>query len=192
MDYRTNTRVRLALTLGSLLAVAGPVAAHVRLISPNGGEVFVPGSTVTITWTIQIQHSLQNWDLWYSETGPNGPWIPIVMDLARGSGSVGSIHEYDWVVPATMTDQGRVRVRMDNVGTNYEDISDSNFFITCYADCDQSTGVGELDLFDFLCFQNSFVGSEPYACDCDTTTGPLVCDLFDFLCFQNAFVGGCP
>ena len=62
----------------------------------------------------------------------------------------------------------------------------------CYADCDQSTGIGVLDLFDFLCFQGSFVNGEPYACDCDTSTGPLVCDLFDFLCFQGAFVGGCP
>ncbi len=62
----------------------------------------------------------------------------------------------------------------------------------CYPDCDTSTGVGTLDLFDFLCFQNSFVNGEVYACDCDTSTGPLVCDLFDFLCFQNAFVGGCP
>jgi len=63
---------------------------------------------------------------------------------------------------------------------------------TCYADCDKSSGNGVLDLFDFLCFQGSFVSGEPYACDCDTTTGPLVCDLFDFLCFQGAFVGGCP
>ena len=61
----------------------------------------------------------------------------------------------------------------------------------CYADCD---GSGMLDLFDFLCFQDSFVNGEPYACDCDTTTGtnPPVCDIFDFLCFQNAFVAGCP
>ena len=64
--------------------------------------------------------------------------------------------------------------------------------MTCYADCDQSIGPGVLDIFDFLCFQNSFVNSEPYACDCDITTGPLVCDLFDFLCFQDAFVAGCP
>ena len=62
---------------------------------------------------------------------------------------------------------------------------------TCYADCDQSTGIGVLDIFDFLCFQNSFVNGEPYACDCDTSTG-TVCDIFDFLCFQDAFVGGCP
>ena len=64
--------------------------------------------------------------------------------------------------------------------------------MTCYADCDPSTGIGILDIFDFLCFQNSFVSGNPYACDCDTTTGQGVCDIFDFLCFQDAFVAGCP
>ena len=56
----------------------------------------------------------------------------------------------------------------------------------CYPDCDQS---GALDIFDFLCFQNSFVLGEPYACDCDPDPA---CDIFDFLCFQDAFVAGCP
>jgi hypothetical protein len=54
----------------------------------------------------------------------------------------------------------------------------------CYADCDENA---VLDLFDFLCFQNAFVGGEGYA-DCDGGGG---LDLFDFLCFQNEFVGGC-
>ena len=57
---------------------------------------------------------------------------------------------------------------------------------SCYADCDPN---GVLDIFDFLCFQNSFVLGEPYACECDPDP---VCDIFDFLCFQNAFVAGCP
>ena len=57
---------------------------------------------------------------------------------------------------------------------------------TCYADCDRS---GVLDIFDFLCFQNSFVLGESYACECDPDPA---CDIFDFLCFQNAFVAGCP
>jgi len=61
-----------------------------------------------------------------------------------------------------------------------------------YVPYNMAIGAGVQDIFDFLCFQNSFVGGEPYACDCDTTTGPLVCDLFDFLCFQGAFVNGCP
>ena len=60
--------------------------------------------------------------------------------------------------------------------------------VTCYADCDQSTGLGVLDIFDFLCFQNAFVNFGPYA-DCD---GNNLLDIFDFLCFQNAFVAGCP
>lgn len=65
--------------------------------------------------------------------------------------------------------------------------------VTCFhADCDQSTGVGVLDMLDFLCFQSAFVVSAPYACQCDTSTGPDVCDVFDFLCFQEEFVAGCP
>ena len=62
----------------------------------------------------------------------------------------------------------------------------------CYADCDTSTGVGVLDIFDFLCFGNRFSVGDPYACDCDTSTGLGVCDIFDFLCFGNAFNAGCP
>ena len=31
----------------------------------------------------------------------------------------------------------------------------------CYADCDTSTGVGVCDVFDFLCFQDAFVGGCP-------------------------------
>jgi ketosteroid isomerase-like protein len=55
----------------------------------------------------------------------------------------------------------------------------------CYADCDES---GELDFFDFLCFQDAFAAGEPYA-DCDGS-GEL--DFFDFLCFQDEFAAGCP
>ena len=55
---------------------------------------------------------------------------------------------------------------------------------SCYADCD---GSGELDIFDFLCFQNAFGAGSPEA-DCD---GSGVLDLFDFLCFQNEFAAGC-
>ena len=61
----------------------------------------------------------------------------------------------------------------------------------CYPDCDQSTGPGVLDIFDFLCFSNLFDGGAPFACDCDVSTGPGVCDIFDFLCFSNSFSQGC-
>ena len=56
---------------------------------------------------------------------------------------------------------------------------------TCYPDCDES---GELDFFDFICFQNAFAAGDPYA-DCDESGAH---DFFDFICFQNAFAAGCP
>ena len=62
---------------------------------------------------------------------------------------------------------------------------------TCYADFDESTGPGVLDIFDYLAFQNLFLERDPQACDCDTTTAPGVCDVFDFLCFQASFAAGC-
>ena len=65
-------------------------------------------------------------------------------------------------------------------------------YTACYADCEASTGLGALDIFDYLCFQHRFVTADPYACDCDTSTGNGICDLLDFLCFQRAFLAGCP
>ena len=62
---------------------------------------------------------------------------------------------------------------------------------TCYADFDESTGPGVLDIFDYLAFQSLFLERDPQACDCDTSTGPAVCDVFDFICFQAAFAAGC-
>jgi hypothetical protein len=54
----------------------------------------------------------------------------------------------------------------------------------CYPDFD---GNGDLDLFDFLAYVNTFNAGDNGA-DCDNN-GAL--DLFDFLCFVNAFNAGC-
>jgi photosystem II stability/assembly factor-like uncharacterized protein len=56
--------------------------------------------------------------------------------------------------------------------------------ISCSADCD---GTGELDLFDFLCFQNLFSAGDPRA-DLDAD-GQFT--FFDYLVFQTLFAGGC-
>jgi hypothetical protein len=89
----------------------------------------------------------------------------------------------------------RVVYTVSGEGANQEFSGNQMDVVTgnpCYSDCDTTTGVGVLDIFDFLCFQNRFEAGAPYACDCDTSTGPGVCDVFDFLCFQNDFAAGCP
>ncbi len=54
----------------------------------------------------------------------------------------------------------------------------------CNADCE---GDCDLDIFDFLCFQNEWAANSTYG-DCENDGD---WDVFDFLCFQNLFAGGC-
>jgi len=62
---------------------------------------------------------------------------------------------------------------------------------TCYANCDDSTGLPLLNVNDFVCFQNRFAAGDPYA-NCDGSTTPPVLNVNDFLCFVNQFAIGCP
>ena len=129
-------RVLPVITIRSLLVAAVVLAcsataarAHVTLDDPNGGEVLEVGSVFTIEWHINIAHNLQNWDLWYSTTGSSGPWTTLAMNLPAGSGAVGSVHTYDWTVADVVDDSVWVRVRMDNSGTDYYDVSNAPFSI---------------------------------------------------------------
>lgn len=138
-----------------LFLTANSASGHVQLDDPNGGEVLEVGSMFTIEWHILIQHNQLNWDLWYSTTGPAGPWIVIAMDLPPGSFNVGSVHTYEWLIPDAVSDQVRVRVRMDNAGTDYEDISNGDFSIVpappnCPWDMDGCGIVGASDLLALL------------------------------------------
>ena len=110
----------------------------------------------------------QLWIRQFGTTGPDGAYA-LTPDGAGG------------VMVA-----GWTRGSLGGPNAGRADVFLARFAESCYADCDQS---GVLDIFDFLCFQNSFVNGEPYACDCDPNPA---CDIFDFLCFQNAFVAGCP
>ncbi len=120
-------RMAMAVLIAALAAV--PASAHVILDAPNGGEQLEEGSAFTVTWHILIAHDLQNWDLWYSTEGANGPWISIAQNLPAGSGQAGSVHTYDWTVPDAADDTVWVRVRMDNSGADYYDVSNAPFSI---------------------------------------------------------------
>ncbi len=93
--------------------------------------------------------------------------------------------------PVISSDAGEYFARIENECSS-TDTTAAVLTVTCYPDCDPSTGKGVLDIFDFLCFANRFDARDAYACDCDTSSGLGVCDLFDFLCFGNAFAAGCP
>jgi len=105
----------------AIIILVGSAKAHVGLDFPVGGETFTAGENVNIQWHIEIQHTLKNWDLFYSTDG-GVTWEIIQLDLDP------SILNYVWKVPRVATQQARIRIYMDNVATDYEDVS-GNFTI---------------------------------------------------------------
>lgn len=99
----------------------GYAAGHVRLDAPNGGEVFIVGDTLSISWTLEIPHNQKNWDLYFSPDG-GVTWDTLKADLPTSQFS------YDWIVPDSMTEQAQIQIFMDNEGTDYSANSD-NFTI---------------------------------------------------------------
>ena len=105
-------------------ALPAPASAHVGLYLPNGGQTLTPGTTYRIQWRVVIEHGQDDWDLYYSTTGPAGPFVPIALDLPAGDTSSGAVHTYDWVVPNTPSTDVYVRVVQDNTsGPDYADES---------------------------------------------------------------------
>lgn len=91
--------------------------AHVSLLSPNGGENYNSGETVTIEWQVIIPHNSLNWDLYFSGDGGN-TWDIIQIDIPITTLSL------DWIVPETQTNQARIKIVQDNVDSDYDGISD--------------------------------------------------------------------
>ena len=91
----------------------------ITVTSPNGGEIWVGGSTHNITWTstnvnfVKIEYSLNN----------GTTWVNIASGLASNLGT------YSWVVPDTSATQALVRIS-DTSNVNISDISNSIFTIT--------------------------------------------------------------
>jgi hypothetical protein len=113
----------LSRSLLALSCVASGLNAHTTLVSPNGGEVLRVGTKVTIQWRIDIPHAQKGWNLWYSTTGAAGPWITIKIGMPIRQLSL------VWTVPDTVSSKVRFRIRMDNPGTSYEDVSDADLKI---------------------------------------------------------------
>jgi Secretion system C-terminal sorting domain len=108
---RTITFLLLFAALSSYQA-----KAHVNLNNPLGGETYFPGDTVDIQWQIAINHTLLNWDLFFSSDG-GANWDTLQIDIPSGT------LNYQWIVPATTTNQAQIRIVMDNAGTDYNDVS---------------------------------------------------------------------
>ena len=117
-------------------------------------------------------------------------WRRDGQPLSNGGNIFGADTDTLTIDPAGLGDQGDYDCIATSTCGDATSAS-ASLTVTCYADCDISTGPGVLDVFDFLCWLNDYFRATPYACECDTSTGPGVCDIFDYICFGNAFSAGC-
>jgi len=101
----------------------------VRLIRPNGGEVFQDSSQEIIRWQKFYPPRCDSLSLFYSIN--NGTtYFPIV------SGISGSDTSYLWTVPSVNSDSCKIKIIAYGPGWQYDE-SDGNFSIT-------STGINEI------------------------------------------------
>ncbi len=95
--------------------------AHIKLLDPEGGETFIVGEVIIISWEEEQTHMAIDFDLYFSSDGGE-TWEEIAsLNVDR--------LEYPWTVPDIETEQGKIRVIQDNEDMDYIDIS-PNFRIS--------------------------------------------------------------
>ncbi|MBX7220430.1 MAG: GPI anchored serine-threonine rich family protein [Blastocatellia bacterium] len=97
----------------------------VQVLSPNGGEQLVAGTTVRIAWTSTDNIGLAMHNLALSTDG--GSTFPLVI----ATGLPATAKEFFWSVPLVETQRGRVKVSAFDTSSNEGfDLSDRDFQIT--------------------------------------------------------------
>jgi hypothetical protein len=111
-----RTTILRPIILACLLVLSKGLHAHVALDFPLGGETFVVGQSIVISWHESIPHNGLNWDLQFS-VDSGDTWTPIVLNIPYTQTS------YEWEVPDSVTNFGRIRVWQDNPDQDYLDFS---------------------------------------------------------------------
>ena len=94
--------------------------AGIRVLEPNGGEVWCAGSTQTIRWS---SVGVQNVKIELSSNGGQ-TWSVLVASVSAQQGS------YQWSIPSTQTPGTQYRIRIsDAADSTLFDLSDANFSI---------------------------------------------------------------
>ena len=157
-------------------------SAHVDLDSPNGGESLIGGSEFAIEWHNVVEHTLDNWDLWYSTESNDGPWQEIAVDLSAGSALT-----FDWTLPNVNVATAWVRVRQDNEDEDYFGISQDSFSISALLAGADFTGDGSVNGADLAVWQSEYgtlAGAATASGDADLDADV---DGADFLAWQSEY-----
>ena len=157
-------------------------------IRPTAENRFDGGSEFTIEWHVEKAHNTLDWDLWVSTESNDGPWQEIAVDLAAGDTTQNAVHTFDWTLPNQDISSAWVRVRQDNAGDDYLDVSDASFSIAALLGGADFTGDGNVNAADLNAWQQGFGKIMGVPTDGDADLDRDV-DGADFLAWQSGYDG---
>jgi hypothetical protein len=156
-----------------------PSSLDTRVVSPNGGELFMCWSIRELRWLTAVPEAQgqATVDIYLSTTGAGGPWNPVALDTPDDG-------SYQWTVPLENSSQCRIRVVAGTASGSDEDISDSDFTImgapgTGGHSLPASAGANLLPVSpnpvsDYLCLRFVTSAVSPVAISVYDVTGRLV------------------
>jgi hypothetical protein len=129
------------------LDIGDLVPPTVRVVKPNGYEIYLAGQVATVEWAAVDSFGVSSVDIQVSRTGRLGPWEIA----ATGLPNTGS---FNWVVTEPGTGQAWIRVvARDASGNAGDDRSDARFRITTITGVEPAGGT--------LAFGIASVGPSP-------------------------------
>lgn len=153
------------------------------------------GETYTIRWHPRILHNTTDYDLWYSTTGNDGPWLDVAMDLPA-TNTDQAPHSFEWTVPSVDTTNAFVRVRQDNAGDETDYYSMSNFAFSIQVVSGPTgdyNGDGLVNLADYSIWRDTIGSTTSLAANGDDTGSSRgVIDEADYTAWKSNFGAGAP
>ncbi len=126
VTFPGSTACRVRIYRSSMSSISDTSDANFTIIQPlititypNGGEQFVPGDSVNITWTYSAVPNL--FDVHFNRTYPSGTWELLYAATTQEL-------DHPWIVTGPVSSTCRIRVRNTNQASRF-DYSNSNFSI---------------------------------------------------------------
>jgi len=130
-------------TVFLLLIAATPLLAHIdnTSLSIKGGESYVAGQNVVLTWKVAVFHQKPHY-LYFSEA-PDKPWKLI--DTVSEKAGVANM-SYTWTVPALTITTARIRIFQSAGGQPAEKSNDYTIISNTFT-ISQTTGINSKPVF---------------------------------------------
>jgi C1A family cysteine protease len=132
------------------VAIRARFGSTMRVTSPNGGEIWAPGESRTITWISYVP--VDNVKIEISTDGGTD-WMAIIA-------STPNVGHHPWTIPNTPSTNCLVRISDTSGDERLADSSDGPFTVESGVVRGDANGDGSIDLLDLVTIVNHILGTQ--------------------------------